>query len=272
MSTYRGFSTLLSLLAIALVLGGGYYLYTHRTQEPSVEPVWLAFISPIEGQTVDPNEGVVIEWTYSGHELDKFPPDATWIRFYLAKENGDDTYWTVGEERITKTLLKWNTKAVFNQNLNHGLNLEPPYRYRVKATIVYQPKDSLGCDPEIKGECQPIYSDADQNLIREASAYNALSPVFTIDMSKYVPQVVTVDENSTTITADNPSVTGTSNMDAVMFQLLLPHSTPSVTVPVVDGRWTFTPASDIPNGTYGVNIWDKTGFNTFDSPDITISR
>ena len=237
----------------------------------SSQPAFLAFIDPGIGKTVDPNNGLVINWSYKDRSiLNQLPPAETFISLEQVTESGEDVF-SIGGRNIASTSYGWDIKADLNQNLGHGLTMTAPYKYRVQATVAYTPKD-FTCDPKVKGECDPVYSAADQALVDKAATLKALSPVFTIDMSKYVPEVITVDPKTTTITSTNLSVTGTSNTSGVMLQLLLPDSSPTVTIPVVNGKWTYTPASDIPNGTYSLNMWDQTGFGASNSMTLIIAR
>lgn len=64
--------------------------------------------------------------------------------------------------------------------------LVPGAQYKIRADLGYFPPSGLGsgCDPAVKTECVPQYSDAVKQLIAEAKSYVSDSAPFTFGTAK----------------------------------------------------------------------------------------
>lgn len=65
---------------------------------------------------------------------------------------------------------------------NFSWELDWGSEYRVIARAIYQPQ-SFECDPLVKGECLPVFSNDDQLLLNETEDYIFFSEPFTLEQA-----------------------------------------------------------------------------------------
>jgi hypothetical protein len=239
--------------------------------QPSATLPLLTFTSPQTGSQVLATQVVPIQWQYIDPTiLQTFPNQNTYVQFAIVSSAGQSVGPTgvVAGVPLSSTSASWNMQANLNQRF---YTLVSGAQYKLQATLQYQPTSWIMCDPAVKGECSPIYSSADQALIANARQYKSESGLFTVNMNGYARPTATINQGS--------ALSGTAiGVSAVMLQVFSGPTTPpappvintNVTIPVVNGTWSYAPPSSWPKGDYQINIWAPDGDTSLLSSTFTI--
>lgn len=274
-------SATLTILALILLIVGAYTLHyaykneilitnsgnqslaeTPLSQEKQVSlklPL-LTFISPKELENVSGKDRVKLEWQLTDPTLLQiFQNENTFIHFNIIDINGTSVGKIAigGGPRISEREAIWDLVGNLNQEF-YTLNKEGG-QYKLRASLSYEPK-GISCNPEVKGECDPIYSTQDQALMEKAKNYESESGWFTIDMDQYIRPTALFDSSSLKLSSSNATIRGTSNLSVLKINISNYDNAGylvQTTVPVVDGKWSYTP--NLPNGKYSLQLWDESG-------------
>lgn len=241
-----------------------------QTQSTKGHLPLLSFISPQAGARINAAQGTKVQWQFADPSIRQvFPADDTYVVLHLVDANGGELGVVGGAPSplITATVANWNIASNLNQKF---YELKDGGKYKIRAELAYQPQD-FTCDPAVRGECAPVYSIADQTLIDKAKQYKSESGWFTVSLDGYVRPAADIDDASLTLNSKNATIRGTSNLKALKLNIVQNSKYfVDTTVSVVDGKWSYEPA--LPNGSYYVTLWDTSGFVSFPSEELKVSK
>lgn len=161
---------------------------------PSVEEArasssaFLSFTSPIDGAVFAANQPVSITWQFSDPNLPQEFPDFA-IALSLVEPGGGEGS-LVGTQPSSP--YEDSFRALTERSLNwfpgkqiqfwSGPNTIFPYGggFKIRARLQYVGKAAFTCDPQVKGECAPVYPEPIQSRIHAAQAFSAESGTFSI--------------------------------------------------------------------------------------------
>lgn len=203
-----------AIVAAGIMFGGGVYYFKHHNITQPVEmqsedtqtslssdsaraPIqtssnsaagtqsgagFLTFTSPTKDKVISVNSTSNVSWSPVSIALQsKFKGFA--MKFLIVNSKNEVVVSLGDGDQLNSTSFKLDSYLKGNVD-----NFKAGEKYRIKADLGYfSPQGlSIGCDPNVKGECVPLYSDATNKLIQESKNYISYSPEFTVDTTGFV--------------------------------------------------------------------------------------
>ena len=141
------------------------------------QPPLLVFESPRQNSKLSSTRDNEIRWRFTdANTLETFPHENTYVILDIVSSYGD-RIGSIGDGyTLNRTSATWNIASYAK---NGFYMLSPDTLYMISASLQYQPTD-FTCAPGHGKDCWPVYSDADQALVKKAKMYLAGSAWFTV--------------------------------------------------------------------------------------------
>jgi len=258
MNSRKGFVSLsiLTLIVVGLAVAGVAYVVLGNnpsSQSSLEEPLpLLTFTTPQSGAQINAVQGAKIQWKFADPSITQtFPNKETYVVLSIIDAN-EQGIGSIGDGHvISGTSASWNIISNLNQEF---YTLKSGAQYKIRATLSYEPQ-KFTCDPAVKGECNPVYSVADQALRDAAAKYQSESGWFTVDLEGYIQPVS--NANSTTISLKSNGL-GVVNFGASSEQVI-PQLSTLLGVPSKDTGWIdgFSTYGTCPSDKIRVVEWNR---------------
>jgi len=230
----------------------------------------ITITSPKSGDSVSVVNGTQVKWNFTDSSILKnYPPSTTYVVLDLISEDGKKVGSIGDGYTLSGQSANWNVLSALKQRF---YTLDKGAKYKIQASLQYQPK--FTCDPvkSVGKDCWPLYSPEDKALIDQSKKYTGETGWFTFDMTGYTAPG-TIDKASQTITSSSQKITGTAaNVSAVMLVVMTSTGNRLFDTQVsvnADGTWSYQPS--LANGAYGVSIWTADGSTNLAYTDVIVA-